>query len=314
MAVTKRLITHLVSTEDGGKSTPFVKRLSPDFSASSLTGVQVETPDGGISTDPTVVMNQLVNIFSNWLAARKGDLPSPPPSLQGQYIPPAEKFSVVNLVVMKDFMGVLKHSSGDTCPGPSGISFPLISLLPDEALEALVDIFNHCLALGALPQQWLDGYIYPIPKKGSFTIDNSRPISLLEAPLKLLTKLISDRLHEHLPPDYYAPSQFGFRRGHSATDAFHTLLGAVEDAAERDLPLHLCLVDITKAFDSISPQSLAQAYQRAGLDQASVNFLSSMDGTGTARVLTPFGPTKSFNVEWELGKVRFSPLLSSSCG
>ena len=72
----------------------------------------------------------------------------------------------------------------------------------------------------------------------------------------------------------------------------------IEDAAESNHPLHLCLVDITKAFDSISPSSLAQAYRAAGLDEASVKFLSSMDGTGTARVLTPFGPTKSFPVEW----------------
>jgi hypothetical protein len=60
----------------------------------------------------------------------------------------------------------------------------------------------------------------------------------------------------------------------------------------------LCLVDLTKAFDSLSPQSLAQAYREAGLSKKSVTFLGSIDGKGMAQVLTPFGPTEKLLIKW----------------
>ena len=152
---------------------------------------------------------------------------------------------------------------------------------------------------GLTPDIFNLGYIFPIPKKGTFTPENSRPISLLEVHLKLLTRIVNRRLvHSLLDEGYFSDTQFGFLAGRSCPDAFHILLGAIEDAAERQREIHLCLVDLTKAFDSLSPQSLAQAYREAGLSEKSVTFLGSMDGKGMAQVLTPFGPTKKLPIKW----------------
>jgi hypothetical protein len=89
------------------------------------------------------------------------------------------------------------------------------------------------------------------------------PISLLEVHLKLLTRIVNRRLvHYLLDEGYFSETQF-------CPDAFHILLGAIEDAAERQREIHMCVVDLTKAFDSLSPQSLAQAYREAGLSEKS---------------------------------------------
>jgi hypothetical protein len=141
-------------------------------------------------------------------------------------------------------------------------------------LETLTHILNLALDWGCLPESFNRGLIFPIPKKGEFTVSNSRPITLLEAHLKLLTGIINRRLvHRLLDEQYLSPWQFGFLPGRSATDAYHCLLGAVEDAAQFKKTLHLTLLDITKAFDSLSPASLQQAYREAGLDDRSRAFL-----------------------------------------
>jgi hypothetical protein len=97
---------------------------------------------------------------------------------------------------------------------------------------------------------------------------------------------------------YFLEAKFGFHSDRSCPDAFHILLGAVEDAAERKREIHICLVDLTKAFDSLSPRSLPQAYRQAGLSSKSAAFLGAMGGTGKAQVLSPFGPTKPVNLKW----------------
>ena len=155
---------------------------------------------------------------------------------------------------MKELRASLRAAPADTCPGPSGISVSHLKLIPDEYLELLCSIFNMILQWGLTPDIFNLGYIFPIPKKGTFTPENSRPISLLEVHLKLLTRIVNRRLvHSLLDEGYFSDTQFGFLAGRSCPDAFHILLGAIEDAAERQQEIHLCLVDLTKAFDSLSP-------------------------------------------------------------
>ena len=138
-------------------------------------------------------------------------------------------------------------------------------------------MFNLILAWGLLPAVFNEGFIFPIPKKGVFSPDNCRPISLLEAHLKLLTRIVNRRLvYALLDADYFADEQFGFLPGRSCSDAFHILLGALKDAAELDKEIHVTLVDLTKAFDSLSPESLRQAYQHAGMTPRTVDFLGSL--------------------------------------
>jgi hypothetical protein len=105
-------------------------------------------------------------------------------------------------------------------------------------------------------------------------------------------------VHRLLDEGYFSECQFGFLAGRSATDAFHCILGILEDAKERGKEVHLALLDITKAFDSLAKESLQQGYREAGLDDRSCRFLGCLDGTGTARVITPFGLTDEVKMEW----------------
>ena len=229
----------------------------------------------------------------------------PPPGSNYEWVstlyeatPPTSTICAARPLNLGDLKDVLACAP-DTCPGPTGVTVALLRLLPDPILELLLILLNLCLDTAVLPQAYDSSYIYPIPKKGKFSIDNSRPISLVECSLKLLTRDVNWRLtRELLDRSYFSPIQFGFLPGRSCTDAFHALLGAVEDAKQFHKPIHLCLIDLTKAFDSLSPQALELSYRRAGLSEKTIRFLLSLDGTGTASVLTPFGPTDALPLEW----------------
>ena len=198
---------------------------------------------------------------------------------------------------MPELMRSLKKVPADSAPGPSGVSAALLRLLPYPTLALLLRILNLSLQWGVIPKAYQHANIYPAPKKGKLALDNCRPISLLEVPLKLLTRVVNERLLGAVTANgYLSHNQWGFRPGMSATDPYHVLLGAVEDAKEFKNPIHYALIDLTKAFDSIEPWSLQQAYEQAGLSPATCAFLSSMDGKGSAQVITPFGLSPSFSV------------------
>lgn len=300
----RRYIECLLAHDNSpGYNSSFLKRASHDGSTKPFH-VQTDLSNGGASTDPTAIKKGLKDTFEDWFSAKKSGPGGPKGSshrkIKNLYRrPPAPSRSVAHSVTLAECKSALKAAPSDSCPGPTGIGIPLLRLLPDEFFAILKDLFNLMLAWGELPKCFDHCYIFPIPKKGEFKIQNSRPISLLESHLKLLTRIVNQRLSWKLnDEDYFSEFQFGFRPGRSCTDAFHMLLGAVEDSVEWKKEIHLSLIDLTKAFDSLSPLSLQQAYRQAGLDSASCAFLGSMDGTGTAQVLSPWGPTDTFNLKW----------------
>jgi len=306
--INQGLAEHILSMEDGGRSSGFLRRAAFNGSTQSKH-VQAVLPAGGASTDGKDVINGLFRTYDDWFAARKAgpggsagagrpDIMEVYEGLDSRLYRGSDKCVAYDIDLL-DLKGSIRSAPADTCPGPSGISVPLLKLIPDEYLELLCILLNLILQWGVLPESFDLGYIFPIPKKGVFTPENSRPISLLEVHMKLLTRIVNRRLVYALVDEgYFSEAQFGFHPGRSCPDAFHILLGAVEDAAERKREIHICLVDLTKAFDSLSPESLQQAYRQAGLSSKSAAFLGAMDGTGKAQVLTPFGPTKPVNLKW----------------
>ena len=306
--INARLIEHILSMEEGGSSSGFLRRAA--FNGTTQSGhVQATLPKGGASVEPSAVKNGLHSTYQDWFAPRKhGPGGSAGPGrpdileiyegLDGRIQAGSDK-CVAHNITLQELKDSLQAAAANTCPGPSGVSIALLKLLPEPYLEDLCGILNLILQWGILPECFDLGYIFPIPKKGTFTPENSRPISLLEVHMKLLTRIINRRLVYSLVDEgYFSEAQFGFHPGRSCPDAFHILLATIEDAAERNREIHVCLVDLTKAFDSLSPESLRQSYKHAGLSDKSVKFLGAMDGTGKAQVLTPFGPTKLVDLKW----------------
>ena len=195
-----------------------------------------------------------------------------------------------------EFLGVLK-SAHDGAPGPSGITYAMLRALPKVVQEAWFSILQRCLHLQELPQSFLLGHICAMPKPGEASLQNCRPITLMECTMKLLTGALNKRLMDGLLlHEVFCYLQHGFIPGRCGTDPVYILKYALEDARERNVNVYLMLVDLEKAFDSVEPWSLALSYRWAGLSPASASMLSALDGAGWARVVTPVGLTPPHRV------------------
>ena len=114
----------------------------------------------------------------------------------------------------------------------------------------------------AFPEEWTDGIIVKIIKKGNIKIcDNWRRICVLTAISKIISKLILDRIKDHLYSTIYR-EQAGFRPGSSCVDHINTLRLIIEQSAEYQSDLHLVFVDFEKAFDSVDREVLWMALRR----------------------------------------------------
>ena len=111
--------------------------------------------------------------------------------------------------------------STSTSSGPDQITYPLLSHLPQSALNFLLYIFNLSWSTHTFPSAWKQSTIIPIlkPGKPSDSPSSYRPISLTSCTSKLFERMVLGRLTYFLEQqDILSPVQAGFRPGRSTVD------------------------------------------------------------------------------------------------
>ena len=104
-----------------------------------------------------------------------------------------------------------------------------------------------------MPQQWKYAIIMVLrKKKDRAECGNYRGTSLVAHAGKILLKIIARRLSEYcervgiLPED-----QSGFGPNRSTTDLMFVTRRLQELARKKRIPLYVCFIDLTKAYDSV---------------------------------------------------------------
>lgn len=117
----------------------------------------------------------------------------------------------------------VSRMSNGKAAGASGILSELLKAGGPTLMAALLDLVHDIWISEAVPQEWVDCNLVPIPKKGNLALcDNWRGIALLEVVGKAVASLIQRRL-QTLAEDILPDTQCGFRRGRSCTDMVFTV-------------------------------------------------------------------------------------------
>jgi len=89
-----------------------------------------------------------------------------------------------------------------SAPGLDHIDYNIISSLPGENAQLLLQIYNNILLEGAFVTQWKQSLLALISKLGGTGV---RPISLLSCFLKIMEKMIYTRIQWYIESRYILP-------------------------------------------------------------------------------------------------------------
>lgn len=138
--------------------------------------------------------------------------------------------------------------------GEDGIPIRFIKLILHYILSPLTHIINHCFTTSRFPNLWKIATVIPVAKVPSAsTMKDYRPISILPSFSKVCESLIAEQINEFISANnLLSPYQSGFRAGHSCESAMIKVLDDIRVPFDEGKITLLCLLDFSKAFDSVN--------------------------------------------------------------
>ena len=179
---------------------------------------------------------------------------------------------------MQELAGTVRSLANGKAVEPDGFSVKLfkITLNGDPALsQRLLDIVVCIWRRGKVPQQW-KGVIFMIfyKKEDRTECCNYRGISLIVHAAKILLKIISRRLSENCERVKILPEKrSGLRPNRSTTVMMFDIRRLKELARKKQIPMYVCLIDLTKVYDSVNRTLLWTLLARCGVPQIMISVI-----------------------------------------
>ena len=216
---------------------------------------------------------------------------------------------------MKQLDRALAKMKRKGAPGPDDIPPSFLKELGPKAKAVLLRIYNESFRLAECPQIWRSAIIIPLLKAGkpSGAIKSYRPVSLTSCMVKVLERLIAERIYEIMETSgSFSKLQAGFRRGRSCADQILKITQAIENGfnqkkMERSV---LVLLDYSSAYDTVWRQKLLLSMNELGIPKQLIRWVAAFLNDRQAKVR--FGDSTSRTRQMRQGLPQgsvLSPLL-----
>ena len=153
---------------------------------------------------------------------------------------------------------IVKKLKNGKSAGIDKLEVELIKYAPIEILQEIAEILNTTTNTEEELQELVVGLLRPLQKPGKKKgpAENLRPIILLSVIRKILTVAMLNRLWDKLKAQLPL-KQSAYQPGRGTTEQVHAIKLLVEKAIlSSDYKIHLLLLDMSKAFDTVNRNTL----------------------------------------------------------
>ena len=153
----------------------------------------------------------------------------------------------------------MKKLKNNKAPGTDNIPAEMLKQGGNQLEQFLLKIVTSVWEEEKMPQQWKEGIICPLYKKGDqMECGNYRGITLLNLGYKVFSNVLFERLLPILQRGM-GSYQCGFLPGKSTIDQIFTLRQILEKTTEFGIGTHHLFIDYKAAYDSINREQLYHA-------------------------------------------------------
>lgn len=190
---------------------------------------------------------------------------------------------------------IIKIMPVDKAPGPDGFNGLFIkkcwNIIKEDVYRLFEDFYEERVNLGPINSS----YIVLVPKvECPVTANDFRPISLLNCCVKMITKLLAERL-QSIVLKYIHKNQYGFIKTRTIQDCLGWSFEYIHQCHQSKREIVIVKLDFAKAFDTIEHSAILEVLRVMGFPIKWRNWIKAILGSGTAAVLLNGVPGKTFN-------------------
>lgn len=176
-------------------------------------------------------------------------------------------------------MKIIKQSKNSSCQ-LDAIPTSLLKESIDALLPTITTILNKSLSSGIVPPCLKHAVIHPLLKKADLDAESFksyRPVSNLPFLSKILEKVISKRLLEHMDKaGHHEIMQSAYKQYHSTETALVKVQNDILTNLDKKRGVILVLLDLSAAFDTIDHDKLFyQLQHRLGISERALQWFRS---------------------------------------
>ena len=269
----------------------FHSAASERYRKNSISSLKL--PDGSLVTDHVGKANELFNTYRERLGKKgefemKYDLSRIIKKVEGLE-------GVTTPFTHEEIDTVVREMPSDRAPGPDGFNGCFLKscwhIIKHNFYRLCNDFYEGTIDLKSLNS----GFITLIPKTQSpETANDFRPITLLNCCLKLITKLLANRLQK-LVLKIIHRNQYGFLKGRSIQDCLAWAFEYIHQCQSSGRACCILKLDFAKAFDTIQHEPMIEIMKHMGFDEKWLGWIKCIFSSGSSSVLLNGAPGKLFD-------------------
>jgi len=183
---------------------------------------------------------------------------------------------------------------GSKSPRPDGFNFNFIKKSWDFLKEDVMVVMNLFHETGCIPKGCNASFIALVPKvRNPVHLDQYRPISLVGAMYKIISKVLAGRIKKVLPT-VIDDCQSTFLKDRGILDSVLMANEVVEDLRKGGRSGLSLKVDFEKAYDSVRWEFLYDMLHKMGFHNKWIRWIRGCMESATVSVLVNGSPTEEF--------------------
>ena len=199
--------------------------------------------------------------------------------------------SLGNELTVDEVTAVIRGMPNWKALWPDSLPSELLKIDHPECILYFHNLLVTVWRTGDAPQQWKDATIKVLhTMKDRSDCNNYRGISIVAHSGKVMLKMVASRLSNYCETGGILPDeQCGFRPARSTVDMLFVVHRLQELERARRIPMHMCFIDLQKAYDSVDRELLWAVLARFGVPEKMLTIIGQFHEGMRARVRTDDG-------------------------